>query len=123
MSWYVLGEGGRQYRPLDVHLTLGPDLALRLHDIWTTIEAFAEPLERLCLQQAKVSFEVIDGGRGALAASIRLAEAQQSLRIVLEGKEAAFYWQRGQEVHSVQAPAEELDRSVYLIMADLAGRT
>ena len=57
MSWFALGEGDRQYRPLDVFLTSGPDLALPIHAIWATIEEFAQPLERLCLQQKAVSFE------------------------------------------------------------------
>jgi len=123
MSWYALGEGEARYRPLDVHLTLGPDLALRLHSIWTTVEAFAEPLERLCRQQSGIVFDVVPGHSGsALAACLKLAEPNTGLRIILEGKEAAFYWQRGQELLSVDPPPGQLDRSVYLVLADLAGK-
>jgi hypothetical protein len=123
LSWYALGEGDRKYRPLEVQLTLGPDLALRLHDVWTTIEAFAEPLERLCRQQAGVSFDVVPGRSAtSLVVSFKLAEPKTALRIVLKGTEAALYWEHGQELHGIDMPADELDRSVYLALAELAGR-
>jgi proteasome lid subunit RPN8/RPN11 len=123
LSWYALGEGDNQYRPLEVQLTIGPDLALPLHAIWGTIERFADPLERLCQQQAKVSFQIVPGRKGAaLAVSLRLAEANSSLRVVLEQQEAAYYWQHGQEFHSLNPPADQLDRAVYLVLAELAGK-
>jgi Prokaryotic homologs of the JAB domain len=123
LSWYALGEGDRQYRPLNVQLTLGPDLALRLHDVWKTVEAFAEPLERLCRQQASVTFDIVPGREGAaLAVCIKLAEPDAALRIIVEGGETAFYWQRGQEVFAVNMPPGPLDRSAYLALADLAGK-
>jgi hypothetical protein len=121
ISWYALGKGDGQYRPLEVQLTLGPDLALRLHGLWTTVEAFAESLERLSKQQAGLSFDVVPGRKGsALAVCLRLAEQGTALRVVLEGKESAFYLQRGDELLSVNAPAEQLDRSVYLLLAEIA---
>ena len=124
MSWYALAVGDRHYRPLEVQLALGPDLALRLHEVWSTVEVFAEPLERLCRQQAAMSFDVVPGKCGsALAACLKLAEANTAMRIIMEGKEAAFYWQRGQELISVEPPPGPLDRSVYLVLADLAGQT
>jgi hypothetical protein len=124
MSWFALGRGDRHYRPLDVQLTAGPDLALPLHDIWATIEEFALPLERLWQQQAGMSTAIVPGQRGpALAISLKLAPAETALRIVLEGREAAFYWQRGQELLAVDPPRGPLDRSVYLVLADLAGQS
>jgi proteasome lid subunit RPN8/RPN11 len=123
MSWYALAVGDRHYRPLDVQLTLGPDLALRLHEVWCTVEVFAEPLDRLCRQQAGITFDVVPGKSGsALAACLKLAEPGTALRIIMEGKEAAFYWQRGQELVSVEPPTGPLDRCVYLVLADLAGQ-
>ena len=123
LSWYALAEGDSRYRPLEVQLTLGPDLALPLHGIWTTIEWFAEPLERLYRQQAGLGFQIVPGQYGAaLAVRVRLAQAQQTLRVVLEGKEAAFYLQRGPELLAVDSPATELDRGVYLVLAELAGQ-
>jgi hypothetical protein len=121
LSWYALGGHDRQYHPLDVQLTLGPDLALRLHSIWAMVEGYAESLERLCRQQAGMMFDVVPGQSGsALAVTIKLAEPGTALRIILEGKEAAFYWQRGQELLSVDRPPGQLDRSVYLLLAELA---
>src|SRR5205085_1967938 len=37
-SWYALRHGDHAYRPLPVELTIGPDLARGLHDVWTTVE-------------------------------------------------------------------------------------
>jgi len=121
LSWYALAEGDRQYRPLNVELTLGPDLALGLHDVWRTVEAFAEPLERLCRQQAAVTFDIVPGSQGAaFAVCMKLAEPDTALRIIVESGEAAFYWQRGQEMFAIDVPAGPLDRSVYLALAELA---
>ena len=118
-----MAEGDSRYRPLEVQLTLGPDLALPLHGIWTTIEWFAEPLERLYRQQAGLTFQIVPGQYGAaLAVRVKLAQPQQALRVVLEGKEAAFYLQRGPELLAVDSPATELDRGVYLVLAELTGQ-
>jgi hypothetical protein len=123
LSWYSLAVGDSRYRPLQVQLTLGPDLALPLHGLWTTLEWFADPLERLYRQQAGLTFHVVEGQYGsALAVRIRLAESEQTLRVVLEGKEAAFYLQRGDEIFAVDTPASALDRAVYLVLAELAGQ-
>jgi proteasome lid subunit RPN8/RPN11 len=58
LSWYALREGEKNYRPLPVALTLGPDLARPLHSVWAILEEHANRLDRLCRQQAGVSFEV-----------------------------------------------------------------
>jgi len=124
LSWYALGENDQQYRPLDVQLTPGPDLALPLHGIWEIIEEFCEPLERLCRQQVGVTFDIVPGQIGsALAVSMKLAEQNSSLRIVLEGTEAAIYWQRGQELLAVDSAEGPLDRRVYLVLAELVGKS
>jgi proteasome lid subunit RPN8/RPN11 len=122
-SWYVLGQGDRKYRPLPVQLTLGPDLALPLHAIWPLIEEYAEPLNRLCRQLASYSFSVVPGRSGsALAVMFKLAEPGETLRVVLDDGMAAYYLQRGSEFMAVDAPAPELDRACYLILAELAAR-
>ncbi len=124
MSWYALGAADRQYRPLEVLLAPGADLALPIHGIWKTIEEFAQPLERLCLQQAGVSFEIVPGRHGpALAVQLKLAQPGAALRIVLEGGAADYYWQREQEFFAVEAPDAPLDRGVYLVLAELAGQS
>jgi proteasome lid subunit RPN8/RPN11 len=124
LCWYALADGDRRYQPLEVQLTLGPDLALPLHGMWTTIEWFAQPLERLYRQQAGLTFQVVPGQYGsALGVRVKLAEPEHTLRVVLEGKEAAFYLQRGEELLAVDSPGTELDRGVYLVLAELAGQS
>src|SRR5713226_8964445 len=85
LSWYSLANGDRNYRPLPAGYTLGPDLARPLHSVWAVIEAHADRLDRLCRQQAGVTFEVVAGKQGpALAAMIPLAEKGNAIRVLLE---------------------------------------
>jgi hypothetical protein len=122
ISWYALADGDRRYRPLGVGLTLGPDLARPLHPVWTTIEAHAEQLDRLCRQQAGVSFQAVSGLYGpALAVNLTLAEPDSSLRLVLERKEVRYYLVRGDELLTVDPHETQVDRGVYLLLAELAG--
>jgi proteasome lid subunit RPN8/RPN11 len=124
LTWYSLKEGEKRYRPLPVTLTLGPDLARPLHFIWSMIEAHAEQLDRLCRQQARVTFEVIPGAQGpALAVNILLAEPEGTLRLVLEKEEVRYYLVRGGEVFALDCAETQLDRGVYLLLAELAGQS
>ena len=34
LSWYTLADGDKNYRPLPVELTIGPDLATPLRPVW-----------------------------------------------------------------------------------------
>ncbi|MCI0457658.1 MAG: Mov34/MPN/PAD-1 family protein [Gemmataceae bacterium] len=124
LSWYALHEGDRSYRPLAVDLTIGPDLARPLHSLWETIERYAEQLDRLCRQQAGVSFEVIEAedGDSALAVHVKLAEPGKVLRVVLQGKEARYYLVRGEDLLTVDPDEDRVDRGVYLLLAELAGQ-
>jgi len=123
ISWYALGAGDRRYRPLNVGLTLGPDLARPLHPVWTTIEAHAEQLDRLYRQQAGVTFQVVSGLYGpALTVNLALAEPGSSLRLVLERKEVRYYLVRGDELLVVDPKETQVDRGVYLLLAELAGQ-
>jgi hypothetical protein len=122
-SWYALGAGDRRYRPLEVGLTLGPDLARPLHPVWSTIEAHAEPLDRLYRQQAGVTFAVASGMYGpALAVDLALAAQGSSLRLILERKEVRYYLVRGDELLAVDPHESQVDRGVYLLLAELAGQ-
>jgi len=124
MSWFVLGAGDHAYTSLEVKSSQGPDLALPLRNIWETIEEFADALERLCIQQAGVVMQLVSGQRGpALAVTLKLAEPGSGVRLVLEEKKAAFYWQRGPEMQIVEPPEGQLDRRVYLLLAELTGRS
>jgi proteasome lid subunit RPN8/RPN11 len=123
LSWYSLRQGDRRYRPLPVELTLGPDLARPLHSIWPTIEAHAEPLDRLYRQQAHVVFDVVPDEDGpALAVSIKLAEPRGALRVLLGKKEVSFYLARGDDLQQVDPGETQVDRAVYLLLAELAGQ-
>ena len=120
-SWYALKDGDRQYRPVPVDLTIGPDLARPLHDVWPVVESYAGQLERLYRQQAGMTFELLyDGDRPVLAASVPLAEPGGQVRIVLEEKQVHYYLLRGDEPVRADLPADRVDRAVYLLLAELA---
>jgi proteasome lid subunit RPN8/RPN11 len=123
LSWYALGAGEKRYRPVEVTLTLGPDLARPLHPVWSTIEIYAEQLERLYRQQVGVTFHVISGLYGpALAVNLTLADPGTSLRLVLESKEVRYYLVRGDELLLVDPHESQIDRGVYLLLAELTGK-
>jgi proteasome lid subunit RPN8/RPN11 len=123
-SWYALMQGDRHYRPLPVALTLGPDLARPLHPLWRTIERHAEPLDRLCRQQAGVTFQVLSGVYGpALAVSFTLAQPGERLRLVLEDKEVRYYLVRDGDLLEVGVKESQVDRGVYLVLAELAAQS
>jgi hypothetical protein len=122
-SWYALRQGERNYRTVPVGLTLGPDLARPLHSVWTTIEVHADRLDRLCRQQAGITFQVVTGDYGpALAVNIVLAEPGAALRLVLEGKEVRYHVARGDQLLAVDPHEVQVDRGVYLLLAELAGQ-
>src|SRR5207248_9734867 len=123
LSWYALRQGDTKCRPLAYNLTLGPDLARPLHSVWSTIELHAEQLERLYLQQAGVSFEVVAGQHGpALSVNIPLAEPRDKVRVVLEGKDVGYFVSRGEDLFRVNSAEERIDRGVYLLLAELAAQ-
>jgi proteasome lid subunit RPN8/RPN11 len=123
LSWYALQEGDKNYRPLPVTLTLGPDLARPLHVVWSVIENHAERLDRLCRQQAGVSFEVVAGEEEpALAVTVPLAELGHALRVLLKGKQVQYYWVRNGEPLLVELKEARVDRAVYLLLAELAAQ-
>src|SRR5262249_33548412 len=123
LSWSVWGRGARRYRPLPVELTLGPDLARPLHFVWPTIETHADALDRLYRQQAQVTFDVVRGDEGpVLAVNVKLAEPGAALRVLLDRKENRFYLVRGDQVLRVDPHETQVDRGVYLLLAELAGQ-
>jgi len=123
-SWYGLGHGDRHYRPLPVALTLGPDLARPLHGLWPVLETYADQLDRLCRQQARVTFDVTDGPSGpALTVTLPLAGPGERLQVMLDKKGVSYLLLRGDEILSVDPEQERLDRGVYLLLAELAGQS
>jgi len=124
LSWYVLGEGDKNYRSVPVELTLGPDLARPLHSIWPTIETHAERLDCLARQQTGVVFDVVSGERGtALSVRIPLAEANDAIRVLLNEKEVCYLLERGGEVLAADPHEPRVDRGVYLLLAELASQS
>jgi hypothetical protein len=122
-SWYRLAAGEKNYDEVPISLTIGPDLARPLRPVWKEIEAYAERLERLARQQAKVRFEVSRGQEGpALNAVVELAESEQAVRIAIEGKAVRYYYEARGEVFQVDLPDASPDQGLYLLMAELAGR-
>lgn len=119
MTWFALAEGDSKYRPMPVHMTLGPDLARPLHGVWEIIERHADPLDRLFRQQAGVTTEATND---ALLVQLPLAQPYQRLRLVLERTRVRYLLHRGQDVIEVDPQANQVDHGVYLVLAELAGR-
>jgi proteasome lid subunit RPN8/RPN11 len=122
-SWYSLRQGDRDYRPLPVELTIGPDLARSLHDIWPTLEVHAERIERLYRQQTGMRFEVTNDEWGpGLILTLPLAQDGASVRVVVRPKGVRYYVVADGEVLEVQHHDELVDHGVYLLLAELAAR-
>jgi proteasome lid subunit RPN8/RPN11 len=122
-SWYALEEGDSAYRPLPVELTIGPDLARPLHAIWEMLEAHAERIDRLYRQQTGLRFEVTADEWGpGLILTVPLAAGGDAIRVVLRPKGVFYYVIQGGEVLEVQHHDEQVDRGVYLLLAELASR-
>jgi proteasome lid subunit RPN8/RPN11 len=121
LSWYALRQGETGYRPLPVGVTIGPDLARPLHSVWLALEAHAERLERLYLQQAGVSFEVVaDNGGPWLMVNVPVAEARSAIRVLLRPKEVRYFLVRNGEAKAVECADDRVDRGVYLLLAEWA---
>jgi proteasome lid subunit RPN8/RPN11 len=122
-SWYALGEGDAAYRPLPVGMTIGPDLARPLHPIWEMLEAHAERIDRLYRQQTGLRFEVTADEWGpGLILTLPLAAGGDAIRVVVRPKGVFYYVVQGGEVLEVQHHDEQVDRGVYLLLAELASR-
>ncbi len=120
-SWYALGAGDDRYRPLPVQVSIGPDLALPLRPLWNAMEAHAEALNRLCRQLARVQFEIADEEpTKLLGVKIDLAIPNQKLHVLLNDAEARYYWDRNGELIAIDVHDSQVDRAVYLILAELA---
>lgn len=122
LSWYALKGGDRSYRSLPYSLTLGPDLARPLHEVWLAIEAHAEPLDRLCRQQAKVTFQIVSDECGpALGIEVPLADPNETVRVIVKDKEVRYFVRRKGELFRADSSETRVDRGVYLLLAELAG--
>jgi hypothetical protein len=92
-----------------------------LHSVWTTIEAHAERIDRLCRQQAGISFEVLQGQEGsALSVRIPLAQPGKAIQVLLQGEAAQYFVLREGEPVYADLDETRVDRAVYLLLAELA---
>lgn len=120
-SWFALGQDDPEYRPVAVEIVSGLDLAQPVHAVWDTLETHTQPLNRLCRQLQRVQFEVNDREvEPSLIVHVGLAEPHQQLRLLLQGQEARYYWERRGELIAIDPREPQLDRAVYLILAELA---
>jgi len=121
LSWYSLQFGASGYRPVPLELTIGPDLARPLHEIWPTIERHAERLDRLASQQANTIFEIVNEGFGLeLAMRIPLSEPYECLHVFLREHDVRYFVEREGQLLAAQQNEERVDRGVYLLLAELA---
>ena len=124
LSWYALGKDDRNYRPVSVEMTIGPDLARTLRLVWGEIEAHAERLDRLARQQNRVRFDVVAGqDKPALAVTVPLADPGRAVQAVLEGKEVRYFLLQGDDLMAATLQEPSVDRGVYLLLAELANRS
>jgi hypothetical protein len=122
-SWYSLRQGDKAYRPMPVELTIGPDLARSLHEIWATLELHAERIDRLFRQQWSVRCEVLTDKWGmGLLLTLPLAERGDAIRVMIRPKEVRYYVIRSGQLLEVHHHEECVDRGVYLLLAELAAR-
>ena len=123
-DWYSLAAGDTNYRPVPVELAIGPDLGGPLRPVWDAIEDHAERLDSLARRFAAVRFEVADFGTGpGLMATVGLGNADESVRVLLQGKGVRFVYDAGGEVSLPDLPAGTApDHGVYLLLAELAAR-
>jgi hypothetical protein len=121
-SWYSLRAGRRKYEPLAVDLTLGPDVARPLHDVWPALEEHAPALERLFRQQAGLRCQVSDGKPPTLAVNVPLAEPGRGVIVLLTEGEVRYLVRQGEQVFAVDPGAKSVDQGVYLLLAELAAR-
>jgi hypothetical protein len=123
LSWYSLRFGASDYRPIALELTIGPDLARPLHDLWPTIEHHAERLDRLARQQANVRFDIVkEEGELKLGMRIPLSEPYEYLQVILNDQKIRYMVAREGQVFLVQHYEPCVDRGVYLLLAELASK-
>jgi len=123
-DWYTLAADDKRYKPVPVEVTIGPDLALPLRDVWAIIEAHAARLLRLVRRFKDVRFEV---GRGstapALRMSIGLGEPGRFVRVLMDGKAVRYAYEAdGTETRPDLPAGTAPDQGVYLLLAEAAGR-
>jgi proteasome lid subunit RPN8/RPN11 len=123
LSWYTLAEGDKNYRPLPVELTIGPDLATPLRPVWDELEAHAERLDRLARQLSGLRFEVAAGHqKPALALTVPLPDDGRAVRVELEGKAVRYRLLTPEGALAADLREDRVDVGVFLMLSELAAR-
>jgi proteasome lid subunit RPN8/RPN11 len=123
LSWYVLGKKDRNYRPLPVELTIGPDLATPLRPIWEELETHAERLDRLARQLSRLEFGVTPGHqKSALTVTVPLPDDGRSIRVELEGKAVRYRLITADGPMAADLREDRVDVGVFLMLSELAAR-
>src|SRR5260370_40761846 len=104
---------------MSVAVEFGPDHGGTLQGVWETIETHAEPLERLCQQQAKITMKILEGG---LAVQLPLVQPFNNLRLILEKEKVRYVLVRGNDLIEVEPKTRLVDQGVYLVLAELAAK-
>ncbi len=121
-SWYSLREGDRNYRPLSVELTLGPDLALPLRPVWEELEVHAQRLDRLARQLRGIVFDVMPGReKPALVLTIPLTESGKAIRAIMEGTAVRYLVIDPTGGMMADVGDDRVDRGVFLLLSELSG--
>lgn len=123
LSWYVLGKGDRNYRPIPVELTIGSDLAIPLRPVWEELEAHAERLVRVVRQLNRVKLEVAPGHqKSALTMTVPLPDDGRAIRVELEGKAVRYRLLTKDGALAADLREDRVDVGVFLMLSELAAR-
>jgi hypothetical protein len=120
LSWYSLGAGDRNYRPLPVELTIGPDAACHLRPVWEELENHAGRLDRLARQLSGVRFDVVSGKeKSALSMTVPLPESNRAIRVLMEGKEVRYLLMGPEGAMIADFRDDRVDHGVFVMLAEL----
>lgn len=121
-SWYVLGAADRNYRPLPMELTIGPDLAAPWRTVWGEVEAHATRLEALAQALQRVRFAVQPGEhKPALVMMLPLPGAgDRELQIRMEGQGVRYFLLTRDGPLAANFHEQRVDVGVFTMLAELA---
>ena len=121
LSWYVLGKDDRNYRPIPVELTIGPDLAEELRPVWHELETHAQRLDRIARQLSRVKFEVSPGHqKSALTMMVPMPEDDSAIRVELEGKAVRYRLVKKEGALAADLREDRVDVGLFLMLSELA---
>jgi proteasome lid subunit RPN8/RPN11 len=117
-SWYALAQGDRNYRPLPLELTLGPDLARSWRPVWPQLEQHADALERLARQQQNLTFGVVEGD--ILTITLPLAEPGHRVQVLIGSDWVQYVVDQAGTLLTPDLAEPHVAKGVYQLLAELA---